>query len=146
VDLSSFSRLVGLRHAADERRIVKSAMTPLLWVCTIGTPSCLAAAFAFKDNPVISYLLVGVGILPILAALAAYGYFALREPDRLHSEDYRLRHQALQIAERKGGKIALSEIGLHDILNPFPHREALEHKAAAGGGQTPPAAGGAGGV
>ena len=147
MDLSDFPRLFGLRQAADERRIVRSAMTPLLWICGISTPACLVAAFAFKDNLLISGFLVIVGTLPVIAGLLAYAYFALREPDRLHSEDYRLRRQALQIAESKGGKISLGQVGLPDIINPHPYHPALESKIASEqGGLMPPAAGGTGGV
>jgi hypothetical protein len=59
-----------------------------------------------------------------------YVYFGIREPDRLQSEDYRVKSRVLQITESKGGKFAVNPVELVDIANPYPETNALTYKAS----------------
>ena len=62
-------------------------------------------------------LLLAVGALPILLACVAYVYWMIAAPDRLHSEDYQLRRQALQFIYEKGSPAVLAT-SVIAITNP----------------------------
>src|ERR1700732_340513 len=105
-------------------------MTPMLWVCGICCPACFTAAVWLRDSSLLCTILVLTGILPILVASGMYVYFGLTDPDRLHTEDYRLRSRALEITESKGGQIDISPVGLGELTNPFPQENIIEGKAS----------------
>ena len=44
--------------------------------------------------------------------------FSLADPDRLHTEDYHLRRQALEITDAKGKKFEVSPVDVAAIANP----------------------------
>lgn len=79
---------------------VRNALNPLLWLCGLVTPTCWIAAYFFRDDPVLKYLLFGLGALSILSALVAYFVLMFRDPDRLQSEEFILRQQELLIISR----------------------------------------------
>ena len=81
---------------------VKTALNPLLWLVGLTTPLALLAASVIPDQAV-RLALLAFPALPVIGTLAAYLLLLFRDPDRLQSEDYRLRHTALQIIRRKGG-------------------------------------------
>lgn len=62
--------------------------------------------------------LLVVGSTPILCACGAYVYWMLKAPDRLHSEDYQLRRQALQMIYEKGARAAILASSVVAITNP----------------------------
>jgi hypothetical protein len=57
---------------------------------------------AVVDDRLIRVLLICFAALPVIATLIAYVIFMFRDPDRLQSEEYRIRQRALQILYRKG--------------------------------------------
>ena len=126
-----YRQLSSFGHAATGRRVVKSAMTPLVTLTLIVTPTCIAGAYAFREKDALCLLLVIAGLLPPFVALLAYVFFALRDPDRLHSEDYRIKARVLQITEAKGGRLAINPVDLADIANPYPEVAAIEQKQQA---------------
>jgi hypothetical protein len=106
-------------------------MTPMLWISGISASLCLPAAVVLKDKEPLCTILAIVGILPVLVACGMYVYFGIKDPDRLHSEEYRLRDRILKLTETKGGKIAVNPLELTEIANPFPDAKALTYKAEA---------------
>ena len=87
----------GAQHAA-ERLTVKSALNPLLWLCSILTPILLTSAFYFDRSDTLRVFcapLVYVGLSLVLLTVLAGVYLILFRPDKLQSEDYQLRQQAL---------------------------------------------------
>ena len=61
------------------------------------------------------YVLVAVGCIPMLAACGVGIYFAGWKSDRLHSEDYQIRAQALRLIEEKGGRIKVEPASVEGI-------------------------------
>jgi hypothetical protein len=57
---------------------------------------------AFIGDQVIRILLICFAAIPVIVTLVAYVIFMFRDPDRLQSEEYRIRQRALQILYRKG--------------------------------------------
>jgi hypothetical protein len=101
-----------------------SAMTPFLLLCVTSIPFLIAACI-FRENDILCFVLVVVASLPVVLAVLVGAFFALFDRDRLHGEDYLLRSQALEITERKGGKIKFGDADLPGILNPFPEPKAI---------------------
>jgi hypothetical protein len=102
-------------------------MTPLVWICVIVFPSAIIGAFWLKDNQFICTILVWTAVGVVAAPMLVYGYFMFRDPDRLHSEDYRLRSQAINLLETKGGNIRFSDVDMTSLMmNPYlPERPKL---------------------
>ncbi len=89
-----------LDRAAQVR--VQNALNPLLWLSAVAPPVCFFFAWLAGFEGAVAGLPIATGILPILATVAAYGYFAVRAPDRLQSETYLLRQQELLILSKGG--------------------------------------------
>jgi hypothetical protein len=100
-------------------------MTPIFLLSTIALPTCLAGAYGLREYPIAVGVLVAVGILPILMGCAAYAWFGIKDPDRLHSEEYNLRSQALKIVEAKGGPVPVNPVELQGITDPYPPQKQL---------------------
>jgi hypothetical protein len=119
-----FDRVTQLAQHAAIRLHVRSALNPLLWLVGICTP--FTFMLAYFSQGVIQGLLLGIGALPIVMACAAYVYWMLVAPDRLHSEDYQLRRQALQLIYEKGSPAVLAT-SVVAITNP-EHPQLEEHE------------------
>lgn len=105
-------------QSSIERVSVKNALNPVLWVCgLVSVPATLALGFA--PNP--SWVHATLAIAPVGVALFAYLYFMIQEPDRLQSESFQLRKQALELIEEKGSLAVIEATSLEVISNPdFP--------------------------
>lgn len=126
--LDVLSRLSEMSQSAVARLTVRSALNPLLWMsATIGVV-CFGAAYLFKDDKVLQYLLVIVGVAPILLTCTIAAYFAFTKPEKLQSEDYQLRHQTLNIIKEKGGRVTVDRVALEEIANPAPNPISSDDK------------------
>lgn len=93
-----------LRNVTSRAAVVKvrNILNPLLWLSAIVTPVFFLTAYAAGFDTVTGACLTIIGSLPPILALFAYLYFALKEPDRLQSEEYRLEHRKLDIIDKAG--------------------------------------------
>jgi hypothetical protein len=85
----------------DTIRVVRTAINPLLWLVGLTTPLAFILAALIGDQ-LIRLLLICFAAVPVIATLIVYVLFMFRDPDRLQSEEYRIRQRALQILYRKG--------------------------------------------
>lgn len=89
---------------AGGRVYVRSALNPALWLCAIvGTPCFVILGVNPNPHPIVIWILglvVGTAVLGFLFLLAF-------DRDRLHSEDYLIRRQTLDIIEDKASKKAI---------------------------------------
>ena len=86
-------------------RVVSSALNPLLWLTGIVSPLSLVLA-AWLSDVFLREVLLGLAVLPVLATIVAYFLFMFRDPDRLQSEEYRLRRDALSMIYKHGASPA----------------------------------------
>ncbi len=82
---------------------VKNAVNTLLWMTALVTPTSWLAAYFFQSDAILKYGFSLFGALPVFAALFAYFYFMLKDPDRLQSEEFVLRQQELSIYRSSDG-------------------------------------------
>ncbi len=115
-----FTALRKSATSAARQLRVKSALNPMLWLTGIATPVCFCAAYTFRERTIISAVLLGAGLLPIFVTCGGFAYFAIRSPEKLQSEDYQLRHEALLIIQQKSGALELDPASLPAIANPAP--------------------------
>jgi len=106
----------GLRTQSHIERIhVKNVMNPLLWICgLVSAPSAIGVAAS--SNP--SWVPMSLATVPVAIALLAYVYFMFTQPDRLQSEGYQLRKQALELIEEKGSLAVIEAATIEVISNP----------------------------
>jgi hypothetical protein len=90
-------------QTAAERLTVKSALNPLLWLSVIVTPLLLTAAYYFSQSDILRvfcaplvYVALGLVVLTTLAGC----YLVLFRPEKLQSEEYQLRQQALLLIQQ----------------------------------------------
>ena len=114
-----FDGIAKSAQSAARRLRVRSALNPMLWLTGIATPLCLGAAFAFGEVPIIQWVLVAVGLLPVVTTCLGFAYFAITKPDKLQSEDYQLRHESLQLLQTKSGHTAIDPTAVSAIANPI---------------------------
>jgi hypothetical protein len=126
-----FARRATEGNLALSRHSVTSAMTPYIWTAGVVSPTCFGAGYFLRESPVACWFLLVLGSLPVLTVCGMSIYFGLRDPDRLHSEEYRLRSRALQITETKGGKFLVNPVDMATIANPYPTPKQLGHRPSA---------------
>jgi ABC-type bacteriocin/lantibiotic exporter with double-glycine peptidase domain len=86
----------------DTIRVVRTAINPLLWLVGLTTPLAFILAAIIGDQ-LTRLILICFAAVPVIATLIVYIIFMFRDPDRLQSEEYRIRQRALQILYKKGG-------------------------------------------
>lgn len=106
-------------------------MSPIIWLTGTAGPVFLGGAYVLKDVPVLCYTLTIVAILPLLAGVGVYLYFAICDPNRLQSEEHNLKAQLVSLIEAKGGAVVVNPVDLEAMANPFPYKPAIEAKRAA---------------
>lgn len=102
------------------KRIVRSALTPALWLCCFG-PACWVAVYAFSFRPALERLCLPLGIFGgvlFVPTLFGFFYFAFKHPDKLQSEEYRLRQQALAILKKGAARRTVDAAAIVAIANP----------------------------
>ena len=110
------SRISGARQQTSIERItVQNVMNPILWLCGLVTIPSLIAIVS-TDNP--HWVLFILSISPVFVALFSFLYFMFKAPDRLQSESYQLRKQALELIEEKGGLSVIDAASIEAISNP----------------------------
>jgi hypothetical protein len=103
----------------------RNAVQPISWMCLVVSLPCFYLANR-AESP-LRYLYFGFGCVPIILFVVAYVYFMLRDPDRLHSEEFQLRGRALSLVESKGAGIHFDPVDLASISNPYPQPKQIEH-------------------
>jgi hypothetical protein len=134
------------RNAAG-KIVVRSALNPLLWLGIIGAGLLLSAAYEFSGVPVLARYcgLLIVSSLLLLFVPAAIGVgFAIYRPDKLQSEEYQLRQQAITVIQQMGGAPQIFDTAsIVAIANPAlremgaarePEPEAVPRELEAAGG------------
>ena len=95
--------LLGISNKAGEIKI-QNILSPLLWLCAVCVPAGCIGLLLTPTGPI--SLLFGALIgLPVLTSLVAFWYFAIKDPNRLQSESYRIQSEQLQIMSKQGGVI-----------------------------------------
>jgi hypothetical protein len=80
---------------------VRSALNPFLWAL-VWSVLFAFLAYLFRDDTATRFLCIGLSALPMFVALAVGVGFAISDPDRLQSEQFVLRQQALKTLYRRG--------------------------------------------
>ena len=93
----------------DTVRVVRTAINPLLWLVGLTTPMAFIFVAIIGDQ-LIRLILLGFAAVPVLVTLIVYLIFMFRDPDRLQSEEYRIRQRALQILYKKGGNTEIVDV------------------------------------
>jgi len=114
-------RLTRVAQEAAVRLHVRSALNPMLWLC--GIVSIVSFGIASRCDGFMQQALIVIGAIPVLTTCGAYVYLMLKAPDRLHSEDYQIRRQALGMIYEKGmpsGMLASSVLAIANPNAPKP--------------------------
>jgi hypothetical protein len=93
----------------DTIRVVRTAINPLLWLVGLTTPLAFILIALISDQ-LIRMTLIIFAAAPVLTTLVVYIIFMYRDPDRLQSEEYRIRQRALRILYRKGGSTEIVDV------------------------------------
>jgi hypothetical protein len=122
-----WEQLVTSAQLAVSRLRVKSALNPMLWLCGIVSVTCFVLAYlVIGTHPLLATFFMCVGAAPVLATILGFFYFMIWDPDKLQSEDYQIRREALDIIRQKGSSIPVSPSSLNLIANPV--HDALIHR------------------
>jgi hypothetical protein len=116
--LDVLTKISELTESATKRLRVRSALNPMLWLCAISLPICFFAAYAFRDMPALSIVLICLGGLPLFVACLVFVGFAIYRPEKLQSEEYQIKHESLQLIQQKAGRLAMAPTSLTAIANP----------------------------
>ncbi len=93
---------------------VRTAVNPLLWLVGLTTALSFGTAIVINDR-LIRVGLLAFAALPVIVTIIAYFIFMFRDPDRLQSEDYRIRQRAIQLLYRKGGTTEIVDVTRQEL-------------------------------
>lgn len=111
-----FSRFSQLAESAIGRLKVSGALNGCLWLTGITFPVGLWALT--KLTGPIQWAVFAMIAAPLLFFGISHFHFTFTDPDKLRSEDFELRKQALELIEEKGGRIPISDASIELIANP----------------------------
>lgn len=106
----------------------KNILTPIGWTAIAVMTICTAGAVQTWPSS-LSWVLVGVAIVPLAVCLWAYIYFAISDPDRLQTEDYRIQKE---FVARIGNNVSGKEITINNDGRPLI-RDTLDSPNDRGG-------------
>ena len=87
----------------DTIAVKRTALNSALWIVGLITPLALVLTTIVGDQfRQLIYFCFAAG--PVLFAMVVYLVWMFRDPDRLQSEEYRVRLQELRLRYRKGRK------------------------------------------
>lgn len=120
---SSFN-IPGVPHHGEaiERMTTKSVMSPMLWLLGISLTTLLPTIY-FTTGRIQELLTYSVIVL-IGAALAFFGYFAIREPDRLQSEEYLIEQRRIALLGETGKPLTTIDLTADQTPNIFVEGDA----------------------
>lgn len=102
----------------DTIAVRRTALNPALWIVGLICPlSLVLAAFATDANARLA--LFCFAAIPLLGAIIAYFILMFRDPDRLQSEEYRVKQQAMLYLYERGGSTEIV-----DVANQNPRVES----------------------
>jgi hypothetical protein len=113
----------------DTIAVRRTALNPALWLVGLISPLSLVLA-AFAQDPTARLILFCFAAVPLLFAMIAYLILVFRDPDRLQSEEYRVKQQALRYLYKKGGSTEIV-----DIANQVPRIETSKSRSNRGEGE-----------
>src|SRR5580700_4942289 len=113
-----WDRITGRAQTAAGRLRVRSALNPMLWLCGIISLPCLLGAWLAHGTEPIATILAICGAMPIGITCIIAVYFSVFRPEKLQSEEYQIRHEALELIKEKGSKVEVSPASLEVIANP----------------------------
>ena len=98
------------RYGSDVVRFIRIRNVlnaPVLLAITVGLALPVAAVFAYRISPILAYWLLGLGTAPILVTLFGWVYFAVREPDRIQTEDHieRMAETEYRVVAMRGSEV-----------------------------------------
>jgi membrane protein implicated in regulation of membrane protease activity len=106
-------RLEDLIRTASTRveavRVIGSAINPLLWLTGLVTPISLVLS-VWAGEPWQRFMMMLIAVIPVAITVAAYVRFMIRDPDRLQSEEFRLRQRALKMLYKRGANAEIVEV------------------------------------
>ena len=110
--------IVANAQTISARLRVSSAVNPMLWMSGLVGLPCLGMGACMRDYSGLSWTLIALGAVTIIVTLLAYIYLLFRDPAKLQSEDYQIRHEALELIREKGSPDAINPASLEAIANP----------------------------
>jgi hypothetical protein len=113
-----WEQVTGSARTAAGRLRVKSALNPMLWLCAIVSLPCFSLAWFARGVEPLTTVLTLTGAIPVGMTCLIAAYFAIFRPEKLQSEEYQIRHEALELIKEKGSSIEVSPSSLDNIANP----------------------------
>lgn len=120
-----WERVTGSARTGAGRLRVKSALNPMLWLCAIVSLPCFGMAWFCRGTEPLATMLAISGVAPIGITCALAVYFAVVRPEKLQSEEYQIRHEALELIKEKGSAVEVSPSSLEAITNPLLSRPPI---------------------
>jgi len=93
----------------DTIAVRRTAPNPALWLVGLITPLSLVLTTIVGDQGA-RLALFCFAAVPVLFTMIAYLVFMFRDPDRLQSEEYRVKQQALRYLYKKGGSTEIVDV------------------------------------
>jgi|GEM_PF-3969204 len=116
MEAAGFPRLP-VNFEAVKRMTTKSVMSPMLWLIGITFPLLLVGAYFFTGW--MQELFAGLAALEVVAGLLFYTFFAIRSPQLLQSEEYRIEEQRITLLAEQGKPPVTLDLKAEQVSNTY---------------------------
>ena len=95
-----WDHVIANTQSAASKLHVKSALNPMLWLCGIVSLPCFIMAYLLSES-LMALAFLSMGAIPVAATIFGFLWFMIKEPEKLQSEEYQLRHEAIDVIRQK---------------------------------------------
>ena len=114
--LSIFQRVSA--QAQGESGYRKNALQAVVWACGVFSVPVIGTVFYRNTVDLLAVIALLIAAIPPLMLAIGFYYFMKNDPNRLHSEGFQLKRQALELIEEKGKDFAIDATSIQRISDP----------------------------
>lgn len=105
-------------QAMGESGHKKNALQSIVWGCAVLSSPIVCTVMYRGVFDAISAIALAIAAVPPILLVVGFLYFMRRDPDRLQSEGFQLKRQALDIIEEKGAAFPVDATSIQRISDP----------------------------
>lgn len=120
----------GLFQGLSTAKVRRSALSPISQLCLYVTVPCILSLAIIPEK--LQIYVFFLATIPLALFVVVSIYLLLFDRDRLHTEEFLEKKQAMEIVESKSQGLMVKEVDLVNIINPDPSPKALSSEIEEG--------------
>lgn len=106
----------------------KNALQSIVWGCAVLSSPIICAILYRGIVDIIAGIAFTIAAIPPILLVVGFLFFMWKDPDRLQSEGFQLKRQALELIEEKGTAFPVDATSIQRISDPNGSHTKLSSK------------------